>query len=208
MRNLITETGRPAAAARTPSGLFLPGSVPGLSGPEAVRDLARKHGRMHTFFQLVHLRDGVPIWAQDWTPNALTDEGEIQMLNVYFTNSNAPAGDFYMGLGTNGQTGTTFPPTLADTNTLANITELTGTSYARIQTARAITTGFTLAGSTMTSVTKTFTAGGTWAAARFVFLCDVASGTAGKLICHAALSVERLLVINDQLNVSVAISLD
>lgn len=193
---------------RTASGLVLPGRVPGLSGPEAVRDLARKHGRMRTFWQLSHVRDGVPIWVQDWTPNALTDEGEVNILDVYFAARNLPAGDFYMGLGTNGQTGTTFPPTLADTNTLANITEMTGTGYARIQTARAITTGWTLAGSTMTSVTKTFTAGGTWAAGRFVFLCDVASGTAGRLICHAQLSVERLLVINDQLNVSMAVSLD
>lgn len=193
---------------RTASGLVLPGRVPGLSGPEAVRELARTHGRLHTFFQLSHVHDGEVVWVQDWTPNALTDEGEINMLDVYFAARNLPAGDFYMGIGTNGQSGTTFPPTLADTNTLANITEMAGTGYARIQTARAITTGFTLAGSTMTSVTKTFTAGGTWAAGRFVFLCDVASGTAGKLICHAALSVERLLVINDQLNVSVAISLD
>ena len=180
----------------------------GLSGPEAVRALAKAGGRMRTFWQFSHVRDGEPLWVQDWTPNALTDEGEIQILDVYFANRNQPAGDFYMGLGTNGQTGTTFPPTLADTNTLANITELTGTSYARIATARAITTGWTLAGSTMTTVTKTFTAGGTWTAGRFAFLCDVASGTAGKLICTTALSVERLLVVSDQLNVSIAVSLD
>lgn len=185
-----------------------PAVVAGLSGPQAVRGLARRVGRLRTFWQLAHYRKGEPIWVQDWTPNALTNEGEIQILDTFFADRNAPTGGFYLGLGTNGASGTSFPPTLSDTDTLAAITELAGTGYARIAVARAITTGFVLAGSTMTTVEKTFTAGGTWAAARFAFLTDAASGTAGRLICHTPLSVERLLLDEDQLRVSVAVSLD
>ena len=179
----------------------------GLSGPEAVPALARRHGRLRTFWQLAHYRRGRPLWVQDWTPNGLTSAGQTNILDVYFTDRNAPAG-FYLGLGTNPDSGTAFPPLLEDYDRLDNIDELTGTGYARIAVARAITTGFVVVDYYLTTVEKTFAAGGTWTPARFAFLCDVASGTTGRLICTTPLSVERTLLDGDQLQVSIAVALD
>ena len=63
---------------------------------------------------------------------------------------------------------------------------------------------------TSTSVTKTFTATGTWTIANHLALSSVNTGTSGTpgLIAWVALSTGRTLVNTDTLDVSIAVGLD
>ncbi len=138
--------------------------------------------------------------------NALMDEGEQHILDVYLRGATQPT-NLYFGLGNNGGT----PGVPAETSTLSSITEVSGTSYARITVACNSTDWPTLALDSgdyrATSATKTWTAGGTWTAADYLFLCNVSSGTSGKLIATVALSASRVLLINDTLDVSMLVKL-
>jgi len=104
----------------------------------------------------------------------LTNEGEIDVVSWYLKNDQTSRGAnaLYLGLYTD----TTEPP---ETATLATITELALTCYARIQLNDADWSG---AGDTATNLTKTFTAGEAWGNVYGYFICNVASGTAGELL--------------------------
>lgn len=141
-------------------------------------------------------------------PNALMDEGEQVILEFFFRNNNLMgASPFYFGLGNNGGT----PGVPAETATLASITEVSGSGYARIAVARDTTdwgaTALDAGDYQTTSATKTFSATGTWTAADYLFLTDVDSGTSGKLLATVALSASRTLVNGDSLQVSMKVKL-
>lgn len=145
-----------------------------------------------------------------WSPNDLTNEGEDELLNTYFralAKKTTLYGRLY-GAGT-----------FTDTSTLAatgGATELAATGGYAPLTQCNWTVGNTDFGApanvgssqTTTSVTKTFVASGTWAAASTLVLSDAATGTSGKLIAWVALSTPRTLVNTDTLDVSIAVGLN
>ena len=139
---------------------------------------------------------------QLWSPNALMDEGEDDMLDVYF-GAQAVRANTYFRLFADGA--------IAETDTLALLTnEVTGTGYAGIAVARGTDwTGPTLDTGDMQvdSVTKSFTAGGAWTAADELVLATVVSGTAGLALAWVALSATRTLTNGDQLDVSLNVKL-
>lgn len=149
---------------------------------------------------------GSPAWLealaeQRWTPNALADEGEQQILDVYLRGATAPT-SLYLGLVAGSP---------SDTTTLATMTEVTGTGYARIALARNTTDWPTLAlnsGDYMaTSAAKVFTAGGTWTGATNAFVTDASSGTSGKFLIYSPLAATRTLVNGDTLTVTSTVKL-
>lgn len=172
--------------------------------------------KLHSFIitlDLKHIRDGKVIWEGknlEGRFNGLTDEGENSILDVYFRGATAPT-SFYMGLGNNGGT----PGVPPDNATLATITEVSGTNYAR-QTVERSTVGFptlqqdgTTGDWEVISKEVTFTNTGTtnWTAADYVFLTDVATGTTGKLLVTVAASLSRVLAPNDSLVASIKVRL-
>lgn len=107
-------------------------------------------------------------------PGILTDEGENDVANVYIKNgTQRGANSLYLGLYTN-TTQPLEPATLA-----SGITELALTGYARIQLNDA---DWTVVADVATNLAKTFTAGENWGNVYGYFICDVVSGTAGKLL--------------------------
>ncbi len=104
----------------------------------------------------------------------LTNEGEIDIISWYLKNlqTSRGANSLYLGLYTD----TTEP---AENITLATITELALTGYARIQLNDADWSG---AADVATNLAKTFTAGEDWGNVYGYFICNVASGTAGEII--------------------------
>ena len=163
-------------------------------------------GRRHLFYADVVCRDssGAVKWAEYRRPNLFHDEGEQALLSAYFDTDlagfGAPPANLYIGLRSG---------TLAEADTLATITEVTGTGYAR--SAVETTTGFTLSQVTgdyrATSTSEVFTASGSWTAATALFVTTASTGTAGKLIASVALSTTRTLVSGDTLTVSTYVSL-
>lgn len=150
---------------------------------------------------------GSPDWEavlrdQLWIPNALADEGEEIILDVFLRGATAPT-SLYVGL---------LSATPTDTTTLATMTELAvANGYARIAIARNTTDWPTLAlnsGDFMaTSVAKVFTATGTWTGATYAFLTGASSGTTGDFIAYTALSGTRTLVNGDTLTVTHTVKL-
>lgn len=105
-------------------------------------------------------------------PGVWHDEGEQLNLDVFFKGAARPANSWYLGLYTNSTA-------LGESATLANITEPSGGNYARQLINDA---DWTRTGSEMSGPQKTFAAsGGSWTVYGW-FLCDVASGTTGKLL--------------------------
>lgn len=104
----------------------------------------------------------------------LTNEGEIDVISWYLKNDQTSRGAdaLYLGLYTD----TTEP---LETDTLATITELALTGYARIQLLDADWSG---AADVATNLAKTFTAGEAWGNIYGYFICNVSSGTAGELL--------------------------
>lgn len=139
--------------------------------------------------------------SQLWTPNALADEGEIDILDVYVEDQAVRATTFFR----------LYNDTPVETDTLATlVSEVTGTGYAGITVTRGTDWSAPALDSgdgQSTSVVKTFTAGGTWTAATQLVWATVASGTAGLFLAWAALSTTRTLVISDTLDVTLAVKL-
>lgn len=139
--------------------------------------------------------------SQLWTPNALADEGEIDILDVYLDDVAVRTSTFFR----------LYNDTPLETDTLATlINEVSGTGYAGITVTRgtdwpqpALDAGDALT----TSVVKTFTAGGTWTAATQLVWASVASGTAGLFLGWVALSATRTLVDTDTLDVTLGVKL-
>lgn len=141
---------------------------------------------------------------QEEAYNALADEGEQNILDVYLRAATAPTA-FYIGLcgGTPGET-----------TTLAQLTgEPSGNGYSRQQITRdgtsngwptlALDTGDYMA----TSKQVTFTAnGGDWSAVTYAFLATTTDNT-GKHIAFAALSQSRTIKNGETLQVIYKIKL-
>ena len=140
--------------------------------------------------------------AQLWTPNALIDEGEKSILDVYLDDV-AVITTTYFRLANDGA--------LVETDTLALLTnEVSGTGYGGIAVTRNTDwTDPTLDAGDMqtTSSTKQFSATGTWTAASELIWATVISGTAGLFLGWVALSATRNLVNGDTLDVDLAVKL-
>ena len=138
------------------------------------------------------------IREQSFTPNALADEGENAMLDVFFRAGTAPT-NFYIAL---------YNDTPVDTDTLATLTgEASGNGYARQLVERSNTGWPTLALDSgdyrAVSSTETFTAsGGSIGPVTYAVLTTVVSGTAGLLIAYNALSQSRTLASGESLDVT------
>ena len=178
--------------------------------PERFREIEaairRGDARLGFLYTIRHrdLHDRL-LWEMVDQHNLLHDEGEKFLLSASFATGESgygpPPANLYLGLRSG---------SIAETDTLATITEVTGTGYARI--AAATNGGFALSQGPQVSgdwQAKTgnlvFTAGGTWAAATAAFLASVSSGTSGKLLSSVALSTTRSLVNGDTLTASMTL---
>lgn len=137
-----------------------------------------------------------------WQPNALADEGEADMINVYFR-TQAKRAQLY---------GRLFNATPTETSTLAGLSgEVTGTGYGAVTftNADANWSAPSLNSGDMQSTSNvyTFTAGGAWTAATYLVLATVSTGTSGLLIIYSALSATRTLANTDTLDVSATVKL-
>ena len=134
-----------------------------------------------------------------WEHNALLDEGERNVLDVYFRNNLAPA-NFFLGLSSS---------TLSETQTLANAIEPSQSGYARNQIARNTTDwgAPTLnAGDFQTTATQeAFDAAATWTPVTEIILVSTSTGASGSVLLTAALSTTRSLVSGDRLNVTLTV---
>lgn len=142
------------------------------------------------------------VHSQLWTPNALMDEGEIDILDVYFEDQAVRASTFFR-LYSDGA--------IAETDTLATLTgEVSGTGYGGITVTRGTdwsAPALDVGDGQTTSTTKQFSAGGTWTAADELVLATVASGTAGLALAWVALSQTRTLGNGDTLDVDLSVKL-
>ena len=126
----------------------------------------------------------------------------LQFFLELISNRQSVPSNFYIGLATD--------ESLSENATLADITEVSGSGYAR-QAVPSNTTGFPTSQATgtndweTTTQQVTFEASGTWTTARTAFLCTVASGTNGKLIASSPLSTPRTLQNGDKLYVTMTI---
>lgn len=132
----------------------------------------------------------------------LHEDGLQFILEVAFSEEQSVPANFYIGLATDAS--------LAETASLGDQTEVSGTSYAR-QTVASNNTDITSASTgtndyKVTTKTVTFTAGGTWTGAKTVFLATTVNDT-GVLIASEQLSGTRTLADGDTLTVAIAIVL-
>lgn len=137
-----------------------------------------------------------------WLSNALADEGETDMLAVYFR-TQAKRANLY---------GRLYNDTPVETDTLATLTgEVTGTGYAAltwpVSDAGFPTLVIDAGDAKVTSSTQTYTAGGAWSAATTLVLATAASGTSGLHVASVPLSSTRTLAVADTLDVSIAVTL-
>lgn len=144
---------------------------------------------------------GLDDW-EETTDNALLDEGERDILNIYFRNTTGPA-NFFMGLHSG---------TLAETHTLANVVEPAQAGYARQQIARS-TAGWNApsldAGDykVTQAAASSFNAAATWTPVSEIFLASTSAGAVGSVILSAPLSTLRSLVSGDRLDVTLSMKL-
>lgn len=154
--------------------------------------------------------DGIPIGSKHelrikreslWTPNALADEGEKDILDVYFDDV-AVRTSLFLRL---------YNDTPVETDTLATlVNETSGTGYGPITVTRGTDwTDPALDAGDMQTVmsTKQFAATGAWTAATHLVLATVGTGTGGLLIAYVALAATRTLANGDTLDIDLAIKL-
>lgn len=131
-------------------------------------------------------------------------EGLQYLLEAAMTEEQSVPANFYIGLAQDAS--------LDEADALTDISEVTGTGYAR-QAVASDNTDLTSAATgtndrKVTTKTVTFTASAAdWDEANTAFLCNVASGTAGKLIASAPLSAARTLGNGETLTVSLQMTL-
>jgi len=102
------------------------------------------------------------------------DEGKQDNLDIYFVGASRTANSWYLGL----YTAPTSQP--AESVVLTGLTEPSGGTYARINLTDA---NWTRTGNYVQAIQKTFAcSGAAWGNVYGWFLCNVASGTAGKLL--------------------------
>lgn len=99
-------------------------------------------------------------------------EGETLVADILFGTASPPA-TLYLGLYKN----VTEP---AEDITLAGLSEVNGTGYARLPLARG---SWSLDEGLAAYAEQTFAAGSTWAGVTGYFVCNVATGTVGKVLC-------------------------
>jgi hypothetical protein len=173
-------------------------------------DILIKKKRPHLLTADVkHIRNGKVIWEAKGLKNLLHDQGEQALLSAYFATAmsgyGAPPANLYLGLDARA--------VLAEADDLTTLSnEEVGNNYSR----RALSTAGTgLAGQDFyinqpaadyraDGKVLTFTAStAPWSAKLNMFLCTVASGTAGKLISSLTLTASRTLQIGDSLTASI-----
>jgi hypothetical protein len=154
-------------------------------------------------------------------PNMLHDEGEIRILVNNFatthTDASVPA-NMYIGMDQR----CSAPPAetgLTENNTLASLSGEPSTGgYARIANSTAGTGAggqdFVLsqpsAAYRVTTKTCTFThngTGGSWTGMTTIFLCDVASGTAGDLYASVPMSQSRTIAAAESISITLYLGL-
>jgi len=149
-------------------------------------------------FHLVHGKgavvnpDGSIAWQDaDWMPNALADEGEQSMLNVYLLGTTDPS--FYLGLLNMASPG--------ETTVMSGITESntpTANGYNRIQIASGDWGTPTLNSGDYqtTALQKTFgpASGSNWTCTH-AFVTTTLTGTTGKFLLYIALSASTTVAI-------------
>ena len=101
-----------------------------------------------------------------------TDEGENLVAEIMFKTDNVPP-TYYVGLYRDGS-----EP--ADDITLEEITEIVDYGYARQELTKD--TNWAVSDSIATGDEVTFTSTGNWGKVYGYFICDVASGTTGKML--------------------------
>lgn len=132
--------------------------------------------------------------------NTLVDEGEQNVLDLYFRGQNAP-NNFKLGLTST---------TLSDTSTLANAVsgEPVQAGYARLSYARDTTDWptleFTGGDYRVSGLQKSVFAEAAWSPVIRIFLTSnsVAGATVGPLLLYADLSTTRSLVSGDELKIT------
>lgn len=132
----------------------------------------------------------------------LHTEGLQHLLEVVFSGEQNVQANFYIGLATDAS--------LAEDAALSDITEVSGTGYAR-EVVASDNIDFTSASvgtndRKVTTKTVTFTAGGTWTGAKTVFLAT-SNDSSGKLIASIPLSQTRILNDGDTLDLAIAMYL-
>lgn len=149
-------------------------------------------------FELKRGEHGRSLGLEDeswYVHNALLDEGERNVLDVYFRANLVPAGPFFLGLHSG---------SLAETATLANVVEPSQLGYARQSIARSTAGWPTLALDAgdfqAESAQVVFTALAAWTPVNKMFLCSSSAGSVGSVILEADLSTVRALVSQDTLS--------
>lgn len=142
--------------------------------------------------------DGNVVWYEPaWASNILHNEGEQYILACAFNTSvDTPPANLYFGLDDR--------VTPAEGDALTDLSGEPSTfGYARqpVSTSGDISIALDSGDYQAVTATVTFTAaGGDWASVRNRFLCDVVSGTAGRLISTLALDTPRVVTAGSSLN--------
>jgi len=142
-------------------------------------------------------RNGRLLWSED-KENALTNQGENNILNVYFRNLGAPATGFFVGM-CNGS--------MDVGSTLATVpNEPVGNGYARQAVLRDESDSgwpvIELHEGNYRAISKQvqfMAAGGTIGPVNIIFLCTVITGISGLLTAFVNLSLPRTLLDGDSL---------
>lgn len=161
----------------------------------------KKKGWAGVFEFTARDRDGNILWTEE-AKNALVDEGENQVLDVYLLGATPPSG-FYLRL---------FNDTPVETDTLADLTgEPSGYGYAPIAVERS-STGWPIFALNSgdwqaTSKTVTFQASGGSIGPVSTCVMATSSDSSGKFISFAALSQSRTLADGESLDVTYKVKL-
>lgn len=167
--------------------------------------MARKRKRFSVWDVRCFAPDGTLVWEELGVPNMLHDEGEQFILEVLFTQAASVPAAYYLGLDDRA--------TLAEADTLVTVaaTEPVGSGYSR-QPVNSDAVDWTITQNggdyQAASAVVTFAAsGGTIGPVKNLFLCNVASGTAGALIASVELSEERTMPNNFSLETSMIVKI-
>lgn len=142
--------------------------------------------------------------SQLWTPNALADEGEVDILDVYF-DAQAVRALLYFRLYNGSSIGET--DTLTTIQAIGSGEEAAG-GYGAITVTRGTDWSAPDHSTGTTTVAKTFNATATWSALNALVLATVATGTSGLHIAWVNLSTTRSLVDGDSLDVDLTATLE
>lgn len=140
------------------------------------------------------------IHDQIWKLNFLANQGEADMLDVYFDDV-AVRSSLFLRL---------YNDTPVEADTLGDlVNEVSGSGYGAITVTRGTDWTDPGPGGTGTDMTtKQFAATGAWSAATFLVVATVGTGTSGLLIAANALSATRTLQNGDTLDIDLNIDLE